>query len=364
MSNYFAPAFWVEISGQMLTADVSSCVQSIEIIDEIDTAASFTITVANAYPELPWTHGPGAELWFQPGKLVKIALGYEGDPYDMILGEITTITPSFPGSGIPTLTVSGKSMMHKLQGSLNTRAFVNRTNKEIVEEIATAVGLDAEAEDDGVRHDYVMQPNHTDMEFILHRAARVNFELLVEGTKLIFRKMIEAGNERCTLVWGHPQQAMAGPYIFPLISFEPTLNGGQVWPAVEHRSWNAKTNSVIKGKATTPDQTVMMNGTKKAGEVWTDAYQRPKVYVRVTSPVTSEEEADMRARAKLDDLAIKMIRGDGATIGLPLLRAGIRVRIAGVGDLFNGVYKITSATHALDEGGYRTRFSAEGNSAS
>jgi phage protein D len=363
MPNYFAPAFFVRISGQVLTADVSNCVQHIEVTDATDRAATFTITVANPYPGLPWTHGPSADLWFQTGKIVNIALGYEGDTQDMIVGEITAIRPHFPGGGIPTLTVTGKSMMHKLQGSLNSRAFVKKTDKEIVEEIAIALGLEPDVEDAGIRHDYVMQPNHTDMEFILTRAARIHFELLVNGTKLIFRKIRDTGKESCTLVWGHTQEAMSGTNHFPLISFEPTLRGGQMWPEVKLRSWHAETNSMIEGKATTSHEDENAGETKKAGEVWTDAYQRSKEYVRVTGSVASQEEANMRARARLHDHAIRLITGHGTTIGLPLLRAGILVRIDGVGDLFNGLYKITSTTHTLGEGGYGTTFDVERPSA-
>ena len=45
-----------------------------------------------------------------------------------------------------------------------------------------------------------------------------------------------------------------------------------------------------------------------------------------------------------------------STVGDPRLGAGAVVRIEGVGVQFGGLYRITSATHTIDGGGYRTRF--------
>src|SRR6266404_6468609 len=99
MSNYFAPAFRVEINGSSLSADVSCNVEQISIVSKPDTLDSFTMTVANPYPQMRWTHTSDADL-FHEGSGVKIALGYVDDLHDMIDGEITKISPTFPDSGV------------------------------------------------------------------------------------------------------------------------------------------------------------------------------------------------------------------------------------------------------------------------
>jgi hypothetical protein len=48
----------------------------------------------------------------------------------------------------------------------------------------------------------------------------------------------------------------------------------------------------------------------------------------------------------------------GSTIGDPRIKAGVVVRIEKVGAQFGGLYRITSANHSLDGGGYRTSFEA------
>jgi len=295
---------------------------------------------------------------------VQIALGYVGELEDMIDGEITSITPTFPEDGVPTIAVAGNTRMHWLQGSRRTRTFQKMSDKQIVEKIAADNGLEPQAEDPGVQYDYVMQGNRTDLDFIRMRAARIHFEVLVDGKKLIFSKMNEDDSEVYTLVWGHTQLGLSGPNIFPLKSFSPTLNAKSPTSEVNVRGYDPQTKSPIVGKATTSDQNGNMAGAKKGGDIWQDAFHTPRQYVRVTSPVGSQAEADEHARAIYNDHAIETITGNGTTIGLPQLRAGKVIQLKGLGPRFDGNYYVDSAVHTLDSGGYSTNFTVKRNSSS
>ena len=48
----------------------------------------------------------------------------------------------------------------------------------------------------------------------------------------------------------------------------------------------------------------------------------------------------------------------GSCIGDPTIMAGKVVQFDGLGDTFGGKYRITSATHTFDAGGYKTSFKA------
>jgi phage protein D len=50
------------------------------------------------------------------------------------------------------------------------------------------------------------------------------------------------------------------------------------------------------------------------------------------------------------------LTGSGTTIGNPAIRAGMVIGLDGVGDQFGGLYRVTQATHTIDNGGYRTAF--------
>jgi hypothetical protein len=50
------------------------------------------------------------------------------------------------------------------------------------------------------------------------------------------------------------------------------------------------------------------------------------------------------------------LTGTGSTIGNPAIKAGSVLRFEGLGARFGGLYRVTKATHSLDQGGYRTEF--------
>jgi uncharacterized protein len=52
------------------------------------------------------------------------------------------------------------------------------------------------------------------------------------------------------------------------------------------------------------------------------------------------------------------LTGSGTTVGNPAIKAGRVIGFEGLGGEFGGLYRVTSATHTIDEGGYRTAFDA------
>ena len=106
---------------------------------------------------MPWTHTGDADL-FKEGNAVTIEMGYVDDLQPMFDGEITSISPTFPESGTPTVRVAGYTRQHWLRRSPKTRTFQDVTDKEIVEQTARDLGLTPEAERhadakaDGRRH--------------------------------------------------------------------------------------------------------------------------------------------------------------------------------------------------------------------
>ena len=50
------------------------------------------------------------------------------------------------------------------------------------------------------------------------------------------------------------------------------------------------------------------------------------------------------------------LTGSGRCVGDPRIQAGTLMRLEGVGKQFGGLYRVTSATHSIDGGGYQTSF--------
>ncbi|HVW84387.1 MAG TPA: contractile injection system protein, VgrG/Pvc8 family [Bryobacteraceae bacterium] len=353
MANYFAPAFRIDVNGSQLQADISKNIEQVSIVSKPDTLDTFTLSLANAYPKLRWTHTDDADL-FQEGNSVRISLGYVGQMQMMLEGEITKISPSFPESGMPSISIEGHTRLHWLQGDKKTRTFQNMTDKQMVGKIAQEAGLEPKAEDDGVQYSYVMQNNQTDLEFIQARAQRIRFEVLVDGKTLIFRKAKEADSKVYTLVWGHTQEALSQSKTLPLRSFTPSMNTMQQATDVTVRGYDPKSKKEIVARAGAGDEATKMGGKQAGGQVASSAFRRPRQFVRVSTPVATQEEAQQHANAIYNARAMDFITGDAATIGIPDLRAGAVVEIAGVGPRFSGLYYIDEATHTIADSGYQT----------
>jgi uncharacterized protein len=72
-------------------------------------------------------------------------------------------------------------------------------------------------------------------------------------------------------------------------------------------------------------------------------------------PVTLES-APRKILSKLLPKLNQRLTGSGSTVGNPRILAGAVLRMEGLGKEFSGLYRVTSATHTLDSGGYRTSF--------
>ncbi len=363
MTNYFAPAFRVEVNGSRLAADISENIQEIQIVSKPDTLDTFSFTVVNTLPKLRWTHTDDADL-FKEGNSVSVAMGYVDDLQDMIEGEITKIQPTFPDSDVPTVTIEGHTLLHRLQGDSKTRTFQNMSDQQIAEQIAQEAGLQAEAEDTQVQHEYVMQPNQPDLQFLRDRASRIHFEIVVQNKKLIFRKAKESASKIYTLPWAQTQKSFSIANCLPMKSFNPQLDALQPVNNVEYRSYDPKTKQALISRAQSSDQDSTMGGSRKGADVCSSAFQRQRQYVHVSTPFASQAEGDQHAKSKFNQRAMGFVGGTVETIGIPDLRSGQVVALQGLGKKFDGLYYVDEATHSINSSGYQTSFTVKRNSVS
>jgi phage protein D len=361
--NYFAPAFQVEVDGTKLQADVSMNIEEVQVVSKPDTLDTFTFTITNALPKMRWTHTSDADL-FNQAKSVKIAMGYVDDLQEMMEGEITQITPTFPDSGVPTLAIEGHALLHRLHGTNRTRTFQQVSDKQIVEQIARDAGLQAEAEDPNMQYEYVIQPNQTDLEFLRERARRIHFEILVRNKTLIFRKSQEAQDKTYTLVWAQMQKSVAsGGNTLPMGTCSLQFNALKPPTDVEVRCYDPKSKQAFVSHANSSDQTSKMAGTQTGGDV-TGSFPRPSNHVHVSTPFPSQEECDRHAKAIYNNEALGLVTGTVTTIGAPDLRSGQVIEMLGIGRRFEGSYCIDEATHSIGSSGYQTSLTVKRNAVS
>jgi hypothetical protein len=79
----------------------------------------------------------------------------------------------------------------------------------------------------------------------------------------------------------------------------------------------------------------------------------------INQPIGSPADITNSALVIAHELRTKInnrLTASGSAIGDPRIRAGAVIRFEGLGPDFSGDYRVASATHSIDAGGYRTSF--------
>src|SRR5262245_37030735 len=112
--------------------------------------------------------------------------GGQGTAGNVFKGEIVAIEPTYHTKNI-NITLRAYNRLHRLTRGLRTRAFTDVTDADLVRVVAAENDLLADPSPDLVaRHPTVLQQNETDLAFLRARAARLGYEVFVDGMTLRF----------------------------------------------------------------------------------------------------------------------------------------------------------------------------------
>src|SRR5262249_14720041 len=214
------------------------------------------------------------------GMGVEFRWGYGEDVERWMSGEITALEPEFVFNRLPSLMARGYDRRHRLQRGRKTRTFVQQKDSDIASQIAGEAGLTAQAEDSGTVHDYVLQANQTDLEFLRERAGRIQYEVALEDKTLLFRPVANAQSEVLTLTMDDD-----------LLEFYPRLSSAGQVSEVMVRSWSPKDKKELFGQAKAGDEVSTMGGQESGAAIVEGAFSSA-VELLSASPVASQAEAD------------------------------------------------------------------------
>ncbi len=352
-TDFYVPHFEISLHGKNLAPTVIYDVTEVSYRDSLTDVDGFDLTLANYDSSSPTYASTATRTFkysdqdlFDPGKELELKLGYLGgqDLETMIIGDITSLTPSFPASGFSTLKVSGLNVLHRLRTKQQSVAYTNCTDGQIADQIAKRLGVDIDRDqNEGETHEYIFQDNEYDIVFLLNRAHAIGYELTVKeadsGTIIQYKPSERINDVAYRLSYGAS-----------LISFDPNLSTARQVSKVTVNGWDAVHKQVIQ-KSATLDQI----GTPK-GAPPVDAALQGREEVISDRPVATGQEAQTLATETLRRISKDLITARGATIGLPKLRAGCAIYLDGLGERFSGRYFVTATTHTCGESGYTTQF--------
>jgi phage protein D len=377
--SFYTPQFRISIDRVGLQSDVLRDVVSLTYKDNVNEIDSFELTVNNwdarhrdfkyAGAETPRLLDPNnpasrADTLFEPcNKVVEVRMGYTGELTRMMVGNFTTMEPTFPSGGAPTLAVRGLNVLHELRRKQYTTAWEKITDSRAAKEIESLkdkesgrnrfpipIEIDPNAAKDEPVLEYLSQQNQYDVDFLFQRARQRGYVIYIkedEPRRLYFGP--STANQQ-----GMRDVSFELRYPGSLLEFKPTLTTARQVKSVTVHGWNRQSKQPITETVTLDDAKLNKNQ---------DLYEMlkkcdPREEIVVNEPVFTQKQARERAIALLQQRQKEMVKCTATTVGLPELRAGRLVRIKGVGPTFGGTYFITETTHTIGAGGYTTMFSA------
>lgn len=338
IDSFYAPRFDIRISGQTLSADISNQVLSVTYDNDLDMASMFHFVVRNANNQL--IDSP----LFDMGNNVELSMGYGNDLQPMILGEITSVEPSFPESGLPTLRISGYDKSYKLRHNQPDRKpYQYVTDSAIAEQIAREAGLTPIVDPSPIFHEKQLKQSSSDMAFLKERARANFFDVYVDWDKLYFQ-FPRPQTDLYVLEWGKN-----------LSSYSPRISSAGLAGLQVIRSYNEQLAQTIVVYAMAADFNPD-DLQKKLGSAALDLLLSLGRRVIRKEKLESSVDALTVAKSIMQEILEGMYEGSGNCIGIPTLQAGQYISIQGVGNRFSGTYRLRKVTHTIDESGYRTSF--------
>jgi phage protein D len=411
----YAPEFKVQIDHAPIPAVLRASISSVTFQSGFDAVDRVELTLVNE--NLRWLDHPLLDmdkkltlsLGYAPDPLTQV-----------FVGEIVSQDASFPASGTPTLAVAAQDHRHRMQSARKARWFaipiksygnIPMTDINVVDLISSENGLlplmdpigaalsvilggvqaaatdvkDAEKVEKIIRK----QITESDFEFLKKISLENGWDVLIDhsgdhgGYKLRFMSPLEHLTPDITLKYGQS-----------LIDFTPRLSTvGQIagvtatiWMSSVKKefsitvSWNwdrqqlelgidagAGFGPPAKKKGAKDSDTPAGNkdqsgcSSSQIGETNAQSNQSKETspvqtsWTLVDEPLTLAN-ASRVILSKLIPMLNKRLTGSGSTVGDPQILPGKVLRLEGLGEKFGGLYRVTSATHTIDSGGYRTRF--------
>ena len=380
--HFYVPQFEIKIQGANLPRNVLRDVIQVTYQDGLKEIDSFQITVNNwdtvtrdfkyvgAETADSLENNPLHRLFDPSNKLVDVWLGYAGHLRLMMQGTFTTIEPTFPSSGAPTLAVRGLNVLHQLRPKPYTTTWENKKISQIAKNIATLIDPGPPPKkrfplpiviDDNVKEDeipYLAQKNEYDIDFLLSQARKYGYVVFVlegdpHGQGVERKRRLYFGPSQTDMP-GLRDVTFALKWGISLTDFKPTLTTTNQNKSVTVNGWNRATKQPIHATATFDDPKLNIN--RDLHEMLQKGDPRDERVVN--EPVYTPAQARERAVAILHNRHKEMVTASATCIGLPDLRAGQRVQIEGLGARFSSTYFVTNTTHTIGDGGYTTKFNA------
>jgi hypothetical protein len=271
------------------------------------------------------------------GDTLDILMRAGNDSTSVFKGEVTGIEERF-GDGAPTLVLLLQDKMHRLARERYSRTFEEQSPDEIVQAIASEVGLGADANVSPITASW-HQVNESDLAFLTRLLGRFDIALRLEGETLRARPE----EPDASPVQLHAQDSALKVRLLADLNHQPLrtrvygYNAG-TGEAVDHD---------VDALTPAPAATTAADTLNQIG--WPGDEVVPQPFA------ASSAEAEAYARAHFRRQAKRFVHGDIICQGEAGLRSGREIELDGVSPRLRGTYQVVHCVHRFDtQSGFET----------
>lgn len=282
------------------------------------------------------------------GKKFSVTMGSGAGGGQVFAGQITALEAEYPQGGGAQIIVLAEDRLQRLRMQRRTRTFEDVSDEDIVRQIAQEHSLQPDLSLSGPTHRAVVQANQSDLAFIRERARSVGAEVWVEGDRLRVKPRSERSGQAVELRYGAN-----------LLSFVVRADLAHQCTEVGVTGWDVQAKEAIDEMAGETAISSELDGGVSGSAVLSKALAERRERVTAAAAATTAQ-ARAWAEALYRERARRFVTGSGLADGDARLRVGARIKLSGLGSLFDGQYVIVQVRHTYDlANGFRSEFDVE-----
>jgi phage protein D len=295
--------------------------------------------------QLNWLDGQVLDF----GKEINVSMGPSDARTQVFSGKVSRLELNLQQGRSPELDCHAEDRLMDLRMTRRFKTFERVSDADLVREIASQHGLNANVDANGPTYDLVQQWNQSNLAFLRERARRLAADVWIEDNNLHLASRDHRQGSRVTLIQGNNllQARLAADLAHQR---SKVIAGGYDDSAKDAISEEAGSDAIA----------AEAQGNRHGVEVLERAFDSRDSY-RVRDVPLDSQQATSLARAALLTRARRFVTVTGVADGTPGLGVGSLLRLERVGALFEGDgFYVTQVRHQFDlTHGYRTHFEAE-----
>ncbi|MFZ2404169.1 MAG: contractile injection system protein, VgrG/Pvc8 family, partial [Methylobacter sp.] len=266
----------------------------------------------------------------KPGNEITVQLGYHGEVDTVFSGIIVkhAIKAKFHGASV--LVIEAKDKAIKLTGSRKSAYFINKTDSDVITELAGELQTDIETT--STAHKQLVQFDSTDWDFICTRAEANGMLVLTDDGKLVVKKPTTDGIAVITATYGDN-----------IFEFEAEMDARRQAQQIISNSWDYTQQQLEQSDSGVAS--FSENGNLSSDDLAT--VMGAQVALSHPGHLTQDQLQDWSNAYALRNQLSKSV-GRVRIEGNASVKPGVMITLDGVGDRFNGNAFITGVLHSFD----------------